>query len=102
MAVPLIESIPEVAEVERIFGEACDPSVPPALLVEVPHGADRRAHYEALRRHLVGDLPADLHIFFHLHPDIGACESGRLVAEQVVPAAPGRSALLIRCLVPRT
>jgi hypothetical protein len=102
LTVPLIESIPEVAEVERIFGKDCDPSAPPALLVEVPHGADRRAHYEALRRRLVGDLPADLHIFFHVNTDIGAYDYGRRVAEQVVAALPGRSALIIRCLVPRT
>jgi hypothetical protein len=97
-----IESIPEVAEVERIFGEDSDPIAPPALLVEVPHGADRRAHYEAFRRRLVGDLPADLHIFFHVNTDIGAYDYGRRVAEQVVAALPGRSALVIRCLVPRT
>src|SRR6202011_3940485 len=102
MTVPSIESISEVAEVERILGKDCDPSAPPALLVEVPHGADRRAHYEALRRRLVGDLPADLHIFFHVNTDIGAYDYGRRVAEQVVAALPRRSALVIRCLVPRT
>lgn len=102
MTVPSIESIPEVADVERILGKDCDPSAPPALLVEVPHGADRRAHYEALRRRLVGDLPADLHIFFHANTDVGAYDYGRRVAELVVAALPGRSALVIRCLVPRT
>lgn len=97
-----IESIPEVAEVERIYGTNCDPDAAPALLVEVPHGADRRADYEALRRRLVGDLPADLHIYFHVNTDIGAYEYGRLVAEQVAAALPDRHALVIRCLIPRT
>lgn len=100
-ALPLA-SIEGVAHVERLDGPGADPAAPPCLLVEVPHGADRRAHYDALRARLVGDLPADLHVFFHVNTDVGAWDYGRRVAERVVAASPGRSALLIRCLVPRT
>lgn len=96
-----LASIPEVAHVEWLGGEPAD-DAPIDLVVEVPHGADRRAHYDALRGRLVGDLPADLHEFFHVNTDVGAWQYGRRVAERVVAARPGRRALLIRCLIPRT
>lgn len=102
MTATSLASLDGVAHVERIDGPGADPTAPPCLLVEVPHGADRRAHYDALRGRLVGDLPADLHVFFHVNTDVGAWDYGRRVAERVVAAAPGRSALAIRCLVPRT
>ncbi|MBI2892918.1 MAG: hypothetical protein HYY06_05150 [Deltaproteobacteria bacterium] len=95
-------SIEGVVDVERIDGAAADPATPPALLVEIPHGADRRAHYDALRGRLVGDLPKDLNVFFHANTDVGAWNYGRRAAEMVVAAAPERSALVVRCLVPRT
>lgn len=98
----ILASVDGVAFVERLNGPKADPSAPPSLLVEVPHGADRRAHYDALRARLVGDLPADLHVFFHVNTDVGAWDYGRRVAERVIAARPDRSALLIRCLIPRT
>lgn len=98
----MLSPIRGVADVERIAGPQADPSAPPSLLVEVPHGADERSHYDALRSRLVGDLPADLHVFFHVNTDIGAYQWGRRVAERIVAADPRRSALVIRCLVPRT
>lgn len=97
-----IASLDGVAFVERLNGPEADPGRPPALLVEVPHGADRRAHYDALRARLVGDLPADLHVFFHVNTDVGAWDYGRRAAERVIEARPDRSALLVRCLIPRT
>lgn len=96
-----IESLDGIAFVETLAGSDAD-GAPPALLVEVPHGADRRAHYDALRGRLVGDLPEDLHVFFHANTDLGAWDYGRRVAELVVARAPRRAALLIRSLVPRT
>lgn len=93
-----LASIDGVAHVERLGA----PDGEVSLLVEVPHGADRRAHYDALRERLVGALPEDLHVFFHANTDFGAWQYGRRVAEQVVARAPGRSAIVVRCLVPRT
>lgn len=95
-------SIEGVAHVERLDGARAARDAPPALLVEVPHGADRRAHYDALRARMVGTLPEDLHVFFHVNTDVGAWDYGRRVAERVVAARPEMSALLVRCLVPRT
>ncbi len=95
-------SEPGVAHVERLDGAAADPQAPPALLVEVPHGADRRAHFDALRARLVGDLPDDLLAFFCVNTDVGAWQLGRAVAARFVAARPRASALLVRCLIPRT
>ncbi|AKF03884.1 hypothetical protein [Sandaracinus amylolyticus] len=100
-SVPLA-SLDGVAHVERLDGPRADHDAPPALLVEVPHGADRRAHYDALRARMRGALPEDLHVFFHVNTDVGAWEYGRRVAERVIAARPERSALLVRCLIPRT
>jgi hypothetical protein len=91
-----------VALVEILRGPDADPSASPGLLVEVPHGADERAHYDALRARLVGDLPADLHAFFHVNTDIGAWQYGRRVAELLIAARPALSALVVRSLIPRT
>ena len=101
-AMTALQSIEGVAFVERVDGSAADPSAPPSLLVEVPHGADRRAHYDALRARMVGLLPEDLHVFFHVNTDVGAWDYGRRVAAGVVASHPERSALLVRCLIPRT
>ena len=98
----LPESIPDVAAVEVLRGAQAPPDAAPALLVEVPHGADRREHYDRLRGRLVGELPADLHEFFHLNTDVGAWAYGRATAEAFLAAEPTQSALLVRCLIPRT
>jgi len=97
-----LSSLEGIAQVERIDGARADRAAPPSLLVEVPHGADRRADYDALRARMVGALPEDLHVFFHVNTDVGAWDYGRRVAERVIAARPERSALLVRCLVPRT
>ncbi|MFK7988130.1 MAG: hypothetical protein AB8I08_19070 [Sandaracinaceae bacterium] len=98
----MIESIEGVAFVERVDGVEADPSTPPDLLVEVPHGADERAQYDALASRMRGRLPDDLHEFFHANTDLGAWELGRWVAHELVRRDPHRSARLIRCLLPRT
>lgn len=97
-----IETHPGVAHVERWRGAEAAPDASATLLVEVPHGADDRAHYDALRARLVGDLPADLHEFFHANTDIGAWQYGRRVVERLVADRPGLCAVLVRSLVPRT
>lgn len=49
-----------------------------------------------------GDLPADLHCFFHINTDVGAWEYGRAAALHVLQQHPERSALVVRSLIPRT
>ncbi len=97
-----IEIIPGVAQIERWWGASANRETPPTLLIEVPHGADERQHFDALRSRLVGDLPEDLHVFFHVNTDIGAWDIGKQVTERILRARPDTSALLIRCLIPRT
>lgn len=80
------------------FGPAT--GAPPDLLIEIPHGATERAHYDAVRSQLRGPLPADLEAFFHVNTDVGAPELGAAIGREL--AAAGRSTLLVRCLVPRT
>jgi predicted N-formylglutamate amidohydrolase len=92
-------SVPGVADVEVLRGAEAGPGA--ALLVEVPHGADR-ADYDALRGELTCALPADLHEFFHVNTDVGAWQIGRRVAERVVAADARRTAIAIRCRIPRT
>ena len=89
-------------DIEEISGTAADPDSPFELLVEVPHGADRRAHYDALRSQLVGTFPDELEIFFHVNTDVGAWHLGRAIAAQVVAARPSARALVVRSLIPRT
>jgi predicted N-formylglutamate amidohydrolase len=91
-------SVPGVADVE-LLGEV---GAPPRLVVEVPHGADRREHYQALRALMAGPLPADLHEFFFVNTDVGAWQVGRRVAERVVAGGAAASVVVVRSLIPRT
>lgn len=97
-----LSSIESVAHVEMMSGPEADLDGPFDLLIEVPHGADERSHYDALFARMKSALPADLQVFFHVNTDIGAWDYGRKVAELVIAKAPRTRALLIRCLVPRT
>ncbi|MFO0681548.1 MAG: hypothetical protein U0234_05840 [Sandaracinus sp.] len=92
------ESLPDIAHVELLG----DPGTPPSVLIEVPHGADRRAHYDLWRARLRSSLPEDLHEFFHLNTDVGAWQYGVRVAERIRATRPDVSVLLVRCLIPRT
>jgi hypothetical protein len=102
MPVALPASVEDVAHVELLRGPHADPEAAPDLLVVVPHGADERLHYDRLRDRLRGPLPADLHVFFHVNTDVAAWAYGRATAEAVIAAAPQRSVLLVRSLIPRT
>lgn len=99
---PAIHPIPGVVDIEEMRGVSAPEDSPPDLLVEVPHGADRRSDYDAMRERLVGDLPPDLHAFFHFNTDVGAWAYGRATAAAVLAARPQSTAILLRSLVPRT
>lgn len=98
------KSIDGVVHVEWRHGDRADAGAAngPILLVEVPHGADRIAHYDELRGRLQGDLPDRLEDFFCINTDVGAWQLGVAVAERVVEAVPSAAALLVRSLIPRT
>ena len=102
MTFPLPQSVPGVVEVELLAGARADRARAPDLLVEVPHGADERAHYDGLRGRLRGDLPEGLELFFDVNTDIGAWAYGRATARALLAAEPRRSALILRSSIPRT
>ncbi len=97
-----LRSIDGVAHVETLRGAACEPHAPADLLIEVPHGADRRAHFDAMKVRLAGTMPDGLHDFFFVNTDVGAWQLARATAEHVVQLDPTRTVRLIRCLIPRT
>ncbi len=97
-----LRSCPGVVDVEFVRGATADPSAAPDLLLEVAHGATRASHFTDLRAQLRGDYAADLLDFFFVNTDVGAPELARAVAQRVVRSQPQRTAVVVRCLVPRT
>lgn len=97
-----IRSIPGVCEVRLLRGAAASPGAPPDLLVEVPHGATRTRHYDALRASLRGPFPEDLVAFFHANTDAGAPEYAWALAERLVALEPSRTVLVVTSEIPRT
>jgi hypothetical protein len=96
------ESIDRVCEVQWLRGAAADPSAPPDLLLEVPHGATRARDFDGLREELQGDYDDGLRDFFLVNTDVGAPELAEAIGRGVVAAQPERTALLVRCALPRT
>jgi predicted N-formylglutamate amidohydrolase len=94
-------SIPHVLDLVLVRGSRARDSRP-SLLLEVPHGATRAAHFDALRAALAGSYPDDLRDFFFVNTDVGAPDLASRVAELVVAADPARACVVARCLVPRT
>jgi hypothetical protein len=93
----------DVHDEQLVSGPAGDPSRPPDLLIEVPHGATRREHFDVVRRELESKLPDDLDAFFFVNTDVGAPECARQVARLVAHAGAGtRQVLVVLGLVPRT
>lgn len=90
-----------VCEVHR-FG---DPACAAGLLIELPHGATERAHYDAVASRLHSPLPARLEQFFHVNTDFGVPELAREVAARLTASARKASVkgvVVVRALVPRT
>jgi predicted N-formylglutamate amidohydrolase len=100
--VELLRSRAGVCDVEFVRGSAARPDAPPDLFLEVAHGATRAAHFTELRQSLRGDYPADLQDFFFVNTDVGAPELAAAVAHRVVRSQPRKTAVVVRCLVPRT
>jgi hypothetical protein len=73
---------------------------PADYLIELPHGATRATHFEALRQQLDGDFPDDLEAFYFVNTDVGAPECAVAIARGL--ARIGASTLIVRALLPRT
>lgn len=100
MSAAPLHSVPEAAGVESFRGARARGE--PDLLLEVPHGATRAAHYDELLRELRGTFPDDLRDFFFVNTDVGAPEVAKRVAELYVEALPERAAVVVRSSIPRT
>lgn len=94
--------VPDVADVTLARGPEARADAAPDLLLEVPHGATRAAHFDALRSALRGAYAADLRDFFFVNTDVGAPELAHRIAARFVAAHPTRTAAVVVCRVPRT
>lgn len=95
-------SIESVVNVHHRVGTQADPDALPDILIEVPHAADRRSHYDALVARLEGPFPDRLYEFFHLNTDVGAWALGSAMADHWLARRPGSHVVLVECLIPRT
>lgn len=87
---------------QEIAGELASPGKAPDLFIEIPHGATRRADYEALERQLKSPLPPDLIDFFFVNTDAGAAEVAEALARRLCEADPSKKVRILRAKVPRT
>lgn len=95
-------SVARVCEVEFVRGAQAVEDSRPDLVLEVPHGATRAAHFDELRDELSGDYDDGLRDFFFVNTDVGSPELAKAIADGFVAADPGRTAAIVRCLMPRT
>jgi hypothetical protein len=87
-----MESVPGICEV--VGGAGAE------FLIEVPHGATREKHFDAVRGRLAGEYAAELKEFFFVNTDVGAPEVAAELARQLTEA--GQAVCTLRGLVPRT
>ena len=98
---PTVTTLAGVCEVHRYGRDAPAPS----LLIELPHGATERAHYDAVAARLASPLPARLEQFFHVNTDFGVPELAARVAELLTTGTRKDRTMgivVVRALVPRT
>jgi hypothetical protein len=91
-----------ICEVDFVRGVAARADAPPDVLLEVAHGATRAHHFTELRARLRGQYRDDLLDFFFVNTDVGAPELATAIAHAIVHARPDRTAVVVRCLLPRT
>ena len=89
-------SIPGIVDVHR-FGTGT-----PDLVIEIPHGATSTEDFTSLAAKLRSPLPDGLIDFFHVNTDAGAPELALAIAKRFTEVEPTRSALVLRCRIPRT
>ena len=98
---PTVTTLAGVCEVHRYGRDVQAPS----LLIELPHGATERAHYDAVAARLESPLPARLEQFFHVNTDFAVPELAARVAELLTTGTRNDRTMgivVVRALVPRT
>jgi hypothetical protein len=91
-----LQRIPGVCEVYQTGA----PRHGKRLLIEIPHGATERLHFDALASRLSGVYPAGLEKFFFVNTDLAAPELASAIAAS--PAMEGVQVTVVRSLIPRT
>lgn len=97
-----LRSIERVCRATVMRGVEAAADAAPDLLLEVPHGATRAAHFDELREELRGDYDDGLRDFFFVNTDVGAPELAHAIARGVTEAAPDRTVGVLTCELPRT
>lgn len=97
-----VHDLASVLDDRTIAGSQADPQRPADWVFEIPHGATRRAEYEALAARLNGPLLDGLIDFFFVNTDAGAPELSLGLAERLVEARPTLKVRILRARVPRT
>lgn len=80
---PPLHAVPGVCDVTFVRPDGADPHATPRLLIDLPHGATTREHYDAVRNRLHSPLPHRLEAFYFVNTDVGSPEVGAWVAELV-------------------
>ena len=96
----VIKSNPGVGQIQRFSPLGAPENQPPALLIEIPHGATRGHHYQHLYSKLQGSYPSELEAFFFVNTDVGAPELGVCIAQELAEA--GLTVLVLTSEIPRT
>lgn len=97
-----VAPIPGVLDATYVHGAGAAADAPPDLIIEIPHGATATTDYDHYATRLSSALPASLVDFFHVNTDAGAPELALATAARFVSEAPTRTALILRCRIPRT
>ena len=98
----MLTSIPGIVDVHALRGSRAAGNAPPDLAIEIPHGATTTADFTALAARLTSPLPEGLVDFFHVNTDAGAPELATAIADRFVADEPARTAVVLRCRIPRT
>ena len=96
------KSIENVVEIFEIAGKDSVLHQAPNLLIEIPHGATLKRHFEEIQTHLSSTLPSNLIDFFFVNTDVGTPELAKFTAEILSRLEHSYKILIVRSLIPRT
>ena len=99
---PPFATLPGIADVTWVRGRRASPAARPDVVLEVAHGATEGADFDRLAREMKSPIPPDLRDFFFVNTDVGAPELALAAARALVERRPERTALVVRCRLPRT
>ena len=96
------QSLKNIVEIIEIVGKDSGIDQSPQVLIEIPHGATKKEHFEELKAQLSSEFPKDLIDFFFVNTDVGAPELAQFTAEILSRLNHRCKILIVRSLIPRT